>query len=291
MIQVVLRTIKFCLLLIITLFFSSCRIEVEGPNLFNSISGSGKVVTQERAITEDFSKIQSSSIFKVEVEQAPHFEVIVKADDNLLPYILTHVEQNTLKIHFDKVSVKNVKEVKVYVKTPNITALHASSSSEIKVNKTISTDNLKLKASSTAEIKINEIDATSLLIEASSSSEVKIDKVYVFDLKAQTSSTAEIEIDYAESDKIKLNASSSSDIEIKGKALELEVNTTSTAKINTKELLVNNVIATASSSSTIQTYPIISLKAKASSTGSIYYYNEPKIIEKSTSSAGSIKKR
>lgn len=291
MIQVVLRTTKVCLLLIITLFFSGCRVEVESPNLFNSIAGSGKVVTQERAVTANFNKIQSSSSFKVEVEQAPHYEIVVKADDNLLPYIVTEVEQNTLKIRFDNVSVRNIKEIKVYVKTPHINSLYASSSSEIEVKKSITSDYLDLKTSSTGEIKVNEISTNSLLIEASSASEIRINNIYALDFKAQASSTAEIEIDYVESDKIKLVASSSSDIEIKGKTLELELNTNSTAEINAKELLANNITATASSSSTIQAHPIVSLKAKASSTADIYYYNEPNTIEKSTSSSGSIKKR
>ncbi len=61
--------------------------------------------------------------------------------------------------------------------------------------------------------------------------------------------------------------------------------------IKTKELLVNNVVADASSSSTIKVNPIVSLKAKASSTGDIYYYNNPKNIEKKASSAGTIKLR
>lgn len=290
MIQLVLRITKFCLVLILSLLFGSCvkTFEING---FNSISGNGNVITEQREVTKKFDKIQTSSIFKVEVEQAPEYEIVVKADDNLLPYILTEIEQNTLKIRFDNVSVRNVKEIKVYVKTPKISELKASSSSEIEARNTITSDNLVLKASSTAEIKLGEINSKSVIMEASSSSDIKIKRIYTLDLKAQTSSTAEIEMDYVESDKIKLSASSSSDIEIKGKALDLDINTTSTAEVDAKELLANNITVSASSSSTVKIHPIVLLKAKASSAADIYYYNEPKTIEKKVSSSGSVKKK
>ena len=291
MIQLVIRLSKFCFLLIITLFFSGCKFEVEGPNLFNHVAGSGKVISEPREVVKNFDKIQVSSSIDVELEQAPNFEVVVRADDNIISYIVTEFSGNTLKIYYDNVSVKNIKEAKVYVKMPNISALRASSSSEIEAKGIIKSDDLILKTSSTGEITLFEVHSTSLTMEASSSSDIKIERVYTIDFNAQASSTAEIDIEYIESDKIKLSASSSSDIELKGKALDLEATTSSTGKIDAKELLVNNIIAASSSSSTIDVYPITSLKAKASSASDIYYYNEPQSIEKNTSSSGSVKRK
>jgi hypothetical protein len=53
-------------------------------------------------------------------------------------------------------------------------------------------------------------------------------------------------------------------------------------------LLTNEVIADASSGSSINVHPIVSLKAEASSGASINYNSVPKKFEKNSSSGGSI---
>lgn len=291
MIQLVLRVTKFCLALLLTLFLGSCKFDIQGPDFLNSVSGSGNVITEKREVQKNFDKIRVSTTLKVELEQASDFEIIVEADDNIMPYIVTEVEGNTLKVYFDNISVRNLKQAKVYVKMPEISELVASSSSEIEAKKPVKSDDLILKTSSTADIKLSEVIAKSLIAEASSSSDIEIGRLYTGSFKAQSSSTAEIDIEYIESDKIDLTASSSSDIDLKGKALDLSVKASSTAKVNAKELLVNEVKVSSSSSSKVTVYPIVSLNAKASSASDIYYYNEPKTIEKNSSSSGSVKRK
>ena len=61
----------------------------------------------------------------------------MEADDNIMPYIVTEVEGNTLKVYFDNISVRNLKQAKVYVKMPEISELVASSSSEIEAKKPV----------------------------------------------------------------------------------------------------------------------------------------------------------
>jgi len=93
-----------------------------------------------------------------------------------------------------------------------------------------------------------------------------------------------------EFDAIYCKASSGSSINIDGKALKLETYSSSGSDIDANELLVNDVIAKASSGGSINVHPIVSLEAKASSGGSVNYNIMPKSIEKSTSSGGSVEK-
>lgn len=287
MIHLILRITKFCLIPIIILFFSSCKMEIEPGNFFTTIKGSGNVIAEIRNIQDSFDKIHVSSVIKVELEQSPNYEVIVKADDNLIPYVITDVEGSTLRIRLDKVSISNMKDIKVYIKMPNVNGLKATSSSEIDVKGEITSESISLISSSAADIKIGDIKAKYVSVEASSSSDIKVGRIFAVEFNATTTSTADFEA-YVEADKIKINASSSSDVELKGKALDLVAQTSSTATIDAKELLVNNITATASSSSTSKVHPIVSLTASASSTADIYYYNEPKVIDKKTSSSGSV---
>lgn len=106
-------------------------------------------------------------------------------------------------------------------------------------------------------------------------------------ISLNASSAAKIEAQLAV-DNIKANSSSASKIDIKGMALNLEVDATSASKIEAEDLLVNTITAQSSSGSKISIHPIVSLKADASSGGKIEYNNNPKQIEKSTSSGGDI---
>lgn len=292
MIQLIFKLAKFWLLLLLSLFFVSCvKYSTNGISIGkDTITGSGVIVTEQRDAIQEFDKIQVSSMFKVEIEQASVQEITVRADDNLMQHIKTEIVDSTLKIYFDNVSIRNPKELKVFVKMPKIEGLTASSSSEIKANNIIKTNRLNLKSSSTAEIELNEVNTQSFTAEASSSSDIKVNKLYAIDLDITTTSTAEFEA-YAEADKVELKASSSSKIKLKGKALGMNVNASSTATIDTRELVANDIKATSSSSSTVKIHPVLTLKATASSASSIHYYNDPQLIDKTTSSAASIKKK
>lgn len=106
-------------------------------------------------------------------------------------------------------------------------------------------------------------------------------------INLNASSAAKIEAQLS-IDNIKANSSSASKIDIEGMALNLEVEATSASKIDAEDLLVNTITAQSSSGSKISIHPIVSLKADASSGGKIEYNNNPKQIEKSTSSGGDI---
>jgi hypothetical protein len=106
-------------------------------------------------------------------------------------------------------------------------------------------------------------------------------------ISLNASSAAKIEAQLS-IDNIKASSSSASKIEIKGMALNLDAEATSASNISAGDLLANSITAESSSGSKINIHPIVSLKAEASSGGKIEYNNNPKHIEKTTSSGGDI---
>ena len=127
-----------------------------------------------------------------------------------------------------------------------------------------------LSSSSGATISSNDVLKTSSLdLDASSGSEIEL--------------SVEVENLISES-------SSGSEINLTGKAMKLEAKSSSGSEINASELLVNNVVASSSSGSSVDVHPIVSLDANASSGSSIKYFNLPQNITKNSSSGGSITK-
>ena len=126
----------------------------------------------------------------------------------------------------------------------------------------------ELKSSSDAEISsTNVLKSNDIEIEASSGSEINID---------------------VESENITLKSSSGSEISVNGKAINLEINASSGAQIEAQELLANDINVIASSGSDVSVFPILDLKAKATSGANVAYHKIPKTITVVESSGGNV---
>lgn len=189
MIKAIIFLTKIVVVVFVAMMFSSCRYHVKLDD--NDIEGNGNVRTETRILNENFQSISVESSIEVVVEQSDEKSVIVEADENILPHVTTRVEGGVLHIEFGSVNIINSSTAKVIVKMPVIKALSSSSSSSIKSNNTIITDNLVAKADSNGEIEINvEADNLSLQTE-SSGSIIATGKA----LKLKTSSSSGSELD------------------------------------------------------------------------------------------------
>ena len=243
MIKIITLITKFIVITLMALLFGSCN---QIGNI-NSITGSGHVTTENRAVTGDFKNVEVNTALDLIIEQSDKTEIIVEADDNLQKEITTKIENGVLVISCTKGNFINVSSKKITVKMPVIEGLQASSASTINANNTLKGSSLSLTSSSAGSIHVT-----------------------------------------AEYENIQLTSSSASNQTINGKAIHLETNSSSGSVLNATELLANEVVAKASSGSSISVSPIVNLKAEASSGGSISYSKTPKSIEKEEHSGGSV---
>jgi hypothetical protein len=96
----------------------------------NAIHGSGTAKTEARAVGS-FSKIDLAGAPDVEVTVGPAASVAVTADDNLLPFIETTVDGETLKID-SKHSYSTSMGVKVKITVPTLNGVSVFGSGNIR---------------------------------------------------------------------------------------------------------------------------------------------------------------
>jgi len=100
-------------------------------SLNDSVKGSGNIITESRA-ADDFSAVEVGGVLRVEITAGKEFSVNVEADDNLLPYIRTEVDGDTLQISAnEKLSSKN--PILVRVTAPNIERINASGAASVSI--------------------------------------------------------------------------------------------------------------------------------------------------------------
>ena len=208
------KIIVFCLAIP---FFVSC----------SNITGSGNIISEERKLKE-FTGISASGNIDVEVISGDAQKVEVEADDNVMEFIVTKVEGNTLKIRTRDVNLFNA-HVKVYITAPFISTLKASASATIEAKDIIkSNGKITLAASSSADI-IASVDAPEVVTDANSSGTVKVSGRTKYH-KAESSSSAEILAYNLLSENTVAHANSSGSIEVHA-SLNLDASANSSGSI------------------------------------------------------------
>lgn len=155
MIKFIILCTKVIIVAVVALLFSSCK------QVFEGIKGNGNVQTEQRKISEPFTKISVSRGLEVIVEQGDVVKVEVEADENLLKHITTKVENGTLVISSDENIYSAEKEV-VRVTMPTIEGLETSSGSNLSSASALKGSKMYVKSSSGSEIDVTaEFDTIS----------------------------------------------------------------------------------------------------------------------------------
>ncbi len=176
--------------------------------------------------------------------------VEVEADDNIIQFVETHVSGNTLHIGLESGVSLHNTHIKVNVTLPEISHITAHSSSDVKVLDVIK---------STAKLSFT------------------------------VSSSADIEAE-VEAPEVEAKASSSASINLGGRTKNYRARVSSSAEINSFDLLSENTDVSASSSGSADVHASVTLNAEASSSGSVDYTGGASAKVK-TNSSGSVHKK
>jgi len=236
-------------------------------------------VSENRTVS-NFSKVKVSTGIELIFTQDSKISVKVEADDaEKLKDIVTNVSGNTLEVYVDSKNFngKNKKDkkryshkiLKVWVSAPSVDSFQASSSSSVSLKNGIDVNSADIKVSSSGSLNGN-IKANEITIKASSSGDVK---------------------SAISSKKVNVDVSSSGDVVLSGTTENITVSASSSADLEGKNLTVKKATVEASSSADVVLTVTESLTAKASSSGSVSFYGNPKEVNSEKSSSGSVTKK
>lgn len=99
-----------------TLSFSSCKTKCK--------KGSGTIITDNRKVT-DFTKIDVNGGFQIVLKQDSSLNLNISIDDNLLEFVETEVDGNTLKISNTR-NICGTDDAKIIIGVKNLEELNGS---------------------------------------------------------------------------------------------------------------------------------------------------------------------
>jgi hypothetical protein len=187
---------------LLSIFFSSCWFL--GP----SIKGNGDVKEQVRSVGE-FDQIKVSRGMNVSITQGCPAKVVVIADSNLHDVIETEVRGGVLEITV-KENIRRAKEKKVMVTIDKLSGVEASSGSNAWSQSIITSENMKLHASSGGNLNM-EINAKILKTDCSSGGNIKLSGT-AKEAELEASSGANLKAGALKADECIMRASSGGNI-------------------------------------------------------------------------------
>lgn len=140
------------IILYFLVFFTAC-------DTGEYIKGNGNSVTDQRVIPS-FNAIDIQGNYEVKLIKNEKSSLKIIADDNIIPHILSVVENDTLKIN-NKNKIKSNNNIKIYINYWDLKAINCGGASSIKCDTPVITDDLALNLNGTGLIEL-ELDAKTL---------------------------------------------------------------------------------------------------------------------------------
>lgn len=141
-------------------------------NLGQGVDGNRDVVTIDRNISGDFSTIKVSQGLDLYITQSSNISLSVEADENLHELIMTEVENDVLKIYLTE-NIRRAASKKIILNIDDISAIKATSGSDVYSTNTIEVDDLELNTTSGADMELT-VNTKQLVCTATSGSDLKL---------------------------------------------------------------------------------------------------------------------
>ena len=195
---------------------------------FGGVRGNGSVQTERRDI-RGFKSVDVSGVFQVEIVAQKDFGVQVEADENLLQYIKTEVEDGVLEISTSK-RIKSSSGLKVRISAPDIEKLEVSGVAKVWLS---DLKNLGLEVDASGHSKVDlSGQADKLVVDVSGASKIEAENLKT--RAATVSASGASYVGVFATDALRTSASGASHISYTGGATDVVKNTSGASSISEK---------------------------------------------------------
>ena len=214
------------------------------------IKGNGTIITKTRTVS-DYDKISVAGSFDVKLFKGKEGTITVKADENLMEYIITEVKNGDLEIHIKKgFNVSTTKTINITVPFETINAISLAGSGAITSKDVIDSSDLTLKLAGSGNMALN-----------------------------------------VSSKKLATSIAGSGNMNLEGDSNKFECEITGSGNVNGYKLKSLIATVKITGSGIIKINAVNAIHAKSVGSGNIYYSGNPSIEKTTSVGSGSIKKK
>ena len=232
------------------LLFAFSLFSLQAFSQWETVKGDGNIKKESRQVGE-FTSLSSHGPMDVQINYGTSGTLTVEADENLLPYIETVVENGSLEIRTKKnTNIKSHSKMVVTVSMTTINALKLSGSGDIKGEGAFSGDR---------------------------------------ETEMSVSGSGNIALSFDKFEALQLAVSGSGNIHLKGNGTKvIHAHVSGSGNIDCSDLNSSDVAASLSGSGNIKVVASNSLDARISGSGNVFYKGESAKIESKVSGSGRV---
>lgn len=229
------------IMLVLLVSVSSCG--------WRTVRGNGNIQTTTRK-EGNFKSISAAGSFNVYFSQSAENEIKIEADENLMRYITTDVENGVLKIRTRKgINIRPSQDVKVFVTSPQYEEISLAGSGNIEAQSRLtSSGRIKFSIAGSGDIKIPDIDAP----------------------------------------KVEVHIAGSGKVQAVGNTKDVEVHVAGSGDVLFKELKSENAEIHIAGSGNVWVYSSMKLDVHVAGGGDIHYYGNPADIKSKMAGSGNL---
>jgi len=214
------------------------------------IKGNGELTTITRNVS-DYDEISVAGSFDVKLFKGEEGTITIKADENLLEYIVTEVKNSDLKIKTKKgYTITSRKTIEITVPFESIDGVSLAGSGDVFTNDVIKSNNLKLSLAGSGNMDLNV-------------------------------STGEVVS----------NIAGSGNIQLAGDTDNFSCSIAGSGNLNGFNLKATIANAKIAGSGNIKINAVNEIHAKIAGSGNIVYSENPEIVKSKSAGSGSVKKK
>jgi len=192
---------------------AKCTVKTGAANR-GTIRGNGSIAREIRTLDADFSRLTVGNTIEVTVDAQADAPLCVEADSNILPYIVTSVENGTLRIDFRDGYQYNDFTVRVRVPhNPALREVEARSIASVRIAGTLRGDEVILQTASQGKIQAAAIAGGKIELKAASQGKIETDDVRGDEAILQAASQGKIQAAAIAGGRIELKAESQGKID------------------------------------------------------------------------------
>jgi carbon monoxide dehydrogenase subunit G len=254
------RALLFPLVLVIGLTTLACSCGMPFA-WFNVVRGSGHVVQEERH-PGDFDGVDFKSFNNLYIETGEETSLVVEAEDNLMPFLVTELEGDTLEIYVRPgIKLRNTRPVNYYltVEKDQLQAIKISGSGNVKAPELeaedfslivsgsgdarmagLEADSLEAKISGSGNLDLGDLQLGPVELKISGSGDIRIDSVEADDLELDISGDGRARIENGQLNSQKITISGSGDYiadQVESDEVEVRINGSGNTRLNVQEHL------------------------------------------------------
>jgi len=161
---------KFTLVLVAS-FLAFVSLSSSGCGYIDGVDGNGKVVKETRSVS-GFDRFDAGGAFNIFLTQGSIESLIIEADENLIPLIITEVRGGKLYIE-TKENIRHSKTLNLYLTFKELKKMDISGACEITSADNLTFENLEIEGSGASEIDL-KLTAVKLSCDFSGASEIDL---------------------------------------------------------------------------------------------------------------------